>query len=249
MAYKSNISRNDQLSKVLPIIYSYLAPQEFLNLSHVSKYARDLMDPNLPHIKRAWKTMRERMEFPDPAVIGLSDYSFFKTFYGSECSFCSDRSQKLKAHPMFYRYRLCNSCVKQYFVSEKELSCHSNYYLHLPMVHSSNLNPVEDKDLYRMYFKPDLPKSRPSKEVLEKRRNSWRENFLFDKKVWRARIIGLKNEYLSKLKTWGKDLVQLKMALGEEERQYLENEIEALEKKYEKEIEQIELEISAFLIG
>ena len=99
--------------EILGNIICRLDSKDALSLSKTCKYVNSLMHPDGSEGRKIWSVLRQREGWPDPAIIGMTDYRFFRCLNGRGCDFCT-RSPRMRTPKWeFGGVRMCKACLPE----------------------------------------------------------------------------------------------------------------------------------------
>lgn len=107
--------------EILGNVISYLDVEDVVSLIPTCKYMQSVMNPCGSEGKRIWHKLRLSGGWPDPSVISLTDFQFFKRLLGRGCDFCTLAPQVRIIKWEFGGIRMCKECMKSHTIRHYQL--------------------------------------------------------------------------------------------------------------------------------
>ncbi len=134
-----------------------------LEMMRTCKRIHALFDNNTRTGQRVWQSIRNKEGWPDPSVIGMSDYKFIRAIYGRGCHKCHDHPRLRTPIWEFKGMRLCKQCFRRCTIRDYELvslGISKSCFDHLPYFECA----FNDNWIYRSYLKQDISEDTPTVE-------------------------------------------------------------------------------------
>lgn len=131
-------------------IFLYLSPKKAVELSSLK-----ILDPLTKNGQYIWKKYRQRLHFPDPVNILLTDFMFLKAYYTRGCDFCKHHPLTRKINWEFFGKKICKECMSSVTVRDYELDINT-HELSLPCIETSGYSRIFGTTEYSIYFKEDI---------------------------------------------------------------------------------------------
>lgn len=108
--------------EIIGDVICYLEPTDAVNIISTCKAIKKIMHPEGSEGRRNWRILRQRLGWPDPTSIGMTDYKFIQRQYGRGCDFCVNAPRIRTPKWEFRGLRLCTSCIESHTVRDYVLT-------------------------------------------------------------------------------------------------------------------------------
>lgn len=99
--------------EIIGEVVCYLEPKDAVNILSTCKLLNEIMRPDGAEGRRNWRILRQRLGWPDPASIGMTDIQFLKRQYGRGCDYCANAPRIRIPKWEFFGMRMCKSCLDE----------------------------------------------------------------------------------------------------------------------------------------
>jgi hypothetical protein len=141
--------------------------KQLLQLVQTCRRLRYICDPRTTTGKRIWQCIRKQEGWPDPNVIGISDFSFCKAYYSRGCHLCDKHPRIRNVRWEYGTLKLCNECFSRVTIPEyklKQMEIDWGRYGHLPSIRAGPDPVWSALNGNRCYLLRHIPKDLPSAE-------------------------------------------------------------------------------------
>lgn len=157
--------------ELLSMILSFLEPKDLLQCFTVSKQLYSALNPQSDEGKRTWRLTRQQSGYPDPGLVGKTDFEFFKIYCSRGCDFCNHHPQTRKVYWGLHGYKLCEGCLGRHTIRSYELKragIHVDRYQHLPSARMSMRSFHRRSEMFEfdVYLKSDVLDHDPTGEEI-----------------------------------------------------------------------------------
>lgn len=148
--------------EVLGDIVGNLDVKCVISLLSSCKFMKSLMHPEGFIGRCIWHKVRKREGWPDPIVIGLTDFQFLKCKHGRGCNFCTDAPRVRTPKWEFKGVRMCERCVHEHTTRDYTLDVvEESRCRYLPSIEVSGWTRSHSRYgsawTYRMYLTKSIP--------------------------------------------------------------------------------------------
>lgn len=107
--------------EVIEDIVENLDCVDIVSLRSSCTYMKSILHTEGQTGRRIWNKVRKREGWPDPSVIGISDFQFLESKHGRGCNFCEDAPRVRTPRWEFGGIRMCEECKPVYTTRHYEL--------------------------------------------------------------------------------------------------------------------------------
>lgn len=176
--------------------------RDLFNCYTASNEIFSMLDPATGRGQLLWSRKRKQMEFPDPAILGKTDYDCLKIYFSEVCSFC--QTTDLPCKTISWKLggiRFCFDCFKAHTIPDRYLwqSADIRYYKFVSFEDNHPLGRKMDDPWQRVCLRSDIRDHIPTEEEMRvlKERYEAVETFDLEFRSFKYRLNCSRNEHLN----------------------------------------------------